>query len=106
MQREQDRRDQADESRRDHPAHVKVDTSNDAVKNNIDEMVTEGIQTPDGKVPSKRVHGERPVRLVTLFAVHRSSPEVIPEQIFEWDVRPEVFVVPNGCHVIEDEIAR
>lgn len=44
-------------------------------------------------IPSKCENAKWSVRLVRLFLVHRSTPEVVVEDILEGRVRPEVAVV-------------
>ena len=36
--------------------------------------------------------------------VHRSSPEVIAEEVCEWSLRPKILVAYNGWHVIKDKL--
>ena len=105
VQREQQRRRQADGRRGHFPADVEIEDADDAVKDDVDKMIADGIEATDGKVPSERQDRQRPVRFVALLPIHRSAPEVVPEKIPDWNVRPEVLVVPDCGDVIKNKLS-
>ena len=105
MEREEHGGRQADDRGSEMSTDSVVEDSDEAVKEDVDQMVAYWVQTPEGKVPPEREDRQGSVGLVALFSGHRSSPEVVFEEVPERHVGPEVSIVSDGCDVIEDEVA-
>lgn len=76
------------------------------MENNIDKVVTDWVEAPESKIPAEGQDCQGSVRLVTLLPGHGGSPKIIPEKIFEWNMRSQVFVVSDGCDIVKDELGR
>ena len=75
MQSKQRRRRQTDDGRRHFSTNVVVKNADDAVENDVDQVVPDGVETADGEVPTERQDRQWPVWLVALLPVHRRSPD-------------------------------
>lgn len=75
------------------------------MEDHIDEVEGLRAETREQIVQPEREHCEGPITLMALFLLHRRAPKVIPPQVAQWRVGPQVLVVPNSRDVVEDEVA-
>lgn len=85
-------------------AETKIKHGHHTVEYDVDQMVADRVESPQPVVPAEGEDREGTVGLVTLLLGHGRAPEVVLEESGPGDVGPEVLVLLDGGHVVENEI--